>query len=63
VPIGALTSIAANELKLRGVVLPPDGSQRIEAEIAGRMEHAEALGQALAENLRGRGAEALLARV
>jgi hydroxymethylbilane synthase len=61
VPIGAITSIADGMLKLRGVVLPPDGSQRVEAEVAGPMEQAEALGQALAEELRGRGAEKLLA--
>ena len=60
VPIGALTNITEGNLTLRGVVLPPDGSQRVEAEIAGPMEQAESLGQALADQLRGRGAEELL---
>ena len=32
VPIGAVTRIVDGTLTLRGVVLPPDGSQRIEAE-------------------------------
>jgi hydroxymethylbilane synthase len=60
VPIGALTNIAGQTLTLRGVVLPPDGSQRIEAEIAGPMEQGEALGEALAQRLRQRGAADLL---
>ena len=61
VPIGAVTRIAENVLTLRGVVLPPDGSQRIEAESAGPMEAAESLGQAVADQLLGRGAKKLLA--
>jgi hydroxymethylbilane synthase len=60
VPIGASTEIAAGVLTLRGVVLPPDGSQRIEATIAGPMDQAETLGQELAKQLRERGAEELL---
>ena len=60
VPIGAVTEIADGMLTLRGVVLPPDGRQRIEAEITGPMEQAEALGQAVAEELRRRGADELL---
>ncbi|MBI3823155.1 MAG: hydroxymethylbilane synthase [Planctomycetes bacterium] len=60
VPIGAVTNIAGGVLTLRGVVLPPDGTQRVEAEIAGPMEQAELLGQGLAQQLRERGAEELL---
>jgi hydroxymethylbilane synthase len=60
VPIGAVTKITADVLTLRGVVLPPDGSQRVEAEIAGPMEQAESLGQELADRLRARGAGELL---
>ena len=63
VPIGAITKLVAGVLTLRGVVLPPDGRQRIEAEIAGPLDQAEALGQALADRLRERGAAALLERV
>ena len=47
-------------LTLRGVVLPPNGSQRVEAEVAGPMAQAETLGQALADQLRARGAEEML---
>jgi hydroxymethylbilane synthase len=60
VPIGAAATIARAELRLRGVVLAPDGSRRVEAEMAGVAAQAEALGQALAEELRRRGAENLL---
>lgn len=60
VPIGAVTKIAAGILTLRGVVLPPSGSVRIEAEIAGPMDAAESLGRALADQLRARGAADLL---
>ena len=60
VPIGAVTKIAVGLLTLCGVVLPPDGSQRIEAEITGALEQAESIGQAVADQLRERGAEDLL---
>jgi hydroxymethylbilane synthase len=60
VPIGAVTRIVAGTLKIRGVVLPPDGSVRVEDEIVGPLEQAEALGQALAQNLRELGAQDLL---
>jgi hydroxymethylbilane synthase len=60
VPIGAVTRIADGTLTLRGVVLPPDGSQRIEAVTTGPMDQAEPLGRHVADLLRGKGAEELL---
>jgi hydroxymethylbilane synthase len=60
VPIGATTKIVAGVLTLCGVVLPPDGSVRVEADIAGPMEQADSLGQALADQLLARGAAELL---
>lgn len=60
VPIGATTCIEKDLLTLRGVVLPPDGSQRIEAKMVGAMGRAEWLGQAVADELRSQGAESLL---
>jgi hydroxymethylbilane synthase len=60
VPIGAVTNIAHGILTLRGVVLPPDGSQRVEAEVAGPMEQAELLGKSLSDDLRAGGAQELL---
>jgi hydroxymethylbilane synthase len=60
VPIGARTIVDGATLTVRGVVLPPDGTKRIEAEVAGRMEQAESLGKLLADDLRSRGAAELL---
>jgi hydroxymethylbilane synthase len=60
VPIGALTNIDGGTMMLRGVVLSPDGAQRIASDIAGPVEQAEALGTALATDLRGKGADGLL---
>jgi hydroxymethylbilane synthase len=62
VPIGAVTRIDANTLTLRGVVLPPDGSERVQAECSGPVEQAETLGQEVAQQLRGLGAQELLNR-
>lgn len=60
VPIGAVTKIANGVLSIRGVVLPPDGSVRVEAEVSGPMEKAESLGKELSDRLRARGAAELL---
>jgi hydroxymethylbilane synthase len=60
VPIGAKTATAVGTLTLRSVVLSPDGRRRIEAEIAGPPAQAEALGVALARQLRDQGADELL---
>lgn len=62
VPIGALATITANLLNLRGVVLPPDGQARIESGVMGPAVRAEELGRQLAEELLARGALELLAR-
>jgi hydroxymethylbilane synthase len=63
VPIGARTNVQGTTLTVRGVVLPPDGSQRIEAEGKGPLDQAEILGQAVAHQLREHGAEELLKAV
>lgn len=60
VPIGAASNVANGILTLRGVVLPPDGSQRVEAETAGPLEKCESLGERLARELLARGARELL---
>jgi hydroxymethylbilane synthase len=60
VPVGALTTIAGEQLTLRGVVLSPDGKQRIEAEQRGPLKDAESLGSRLADQLRAQGASDLL---
>jgi hydroxymethylbilane synthase len=60
VPIGALAAERGEELSLRGVVLPPDGTRRVEAEAAGQADQPEALGRRVAEALLARGAAELL---
>jgi hydroxymethylbilane synthase len=61
VPFGALAMVEGAALTLRGVVLPPDGSQRVEGSVSGPAQDAEALGRKLAEQLLAGGAQALLA--
>lgn len=59
-PLGVFSCVDADHLSLRAVVLDLDGRQRIEAEIGGLLDDAEALGRQLAEELRGKGAATLL---
>lgn len=61
VPIGARTRLDGSALTLQGVVVSPDGTERIAAESAAPMEQAEQLGQSLAQMLRTQGADRLLA--
>jgi hydroxymethylbilane synthase len=60
VPIGAASSVRHDTLTLRGVVLPPDGKRRIEAEVSGPLEEPEIMGEELAAVLLARGAAELL---
>lgn len=60
VPIGAVTAIDADVIRLRGVVVSVDGCQWIEAETNGSLLAAEALGKQVATELLKRGAKALL---
>ena len=48
--------------ELRGVVLDPEGRQRLEGQVAGPAEAAEELGWQLAQQLLERGAKELLHR-
>jgi hydroxymethylbilane synthase len=61
VPIGAKTGVAGKTLSLRGAVLAPDGTRRIDGQIAGAISDAETLGETLARQLRAQGADELLA--
>jgi len=61
VPLGAYGQIEAGRLRLRGFVASPDGTRMASAELSGAPEDAEALGRALAELLRARGAAEILA--
>jgi hydroxymethylbilane synthase len=60
VPIGAVTRLDGSELFLRGVVLQPDGAQRIEGTLSGPADDPEHLGQRLADELATAGARQLL---
>ena len=47
VPVGVATTISKGVLRLRAVVLDPEGKRRIEDEMAGKESEAETLGRAL----------------
>jgi hydroxymethylbilane synthase len=60
VPIGAQSKLTGEQLTLRGVVLVPDGTRRIEGQLTARLKDAEDLGRKLADELRSQGAKYLL---
>src|SRR5262249_32748035 len=59
VPIGAAGSVRDGTRSLRGAVLSPDGTRRVEGTMSG--ENAEEIGEKLARELLKRGAGELLA--
>jgi hydroxymethylbilane synthase len=61
-PIGACSRVEGDWLLLRGVVLTPDGQQRIAAEHHGPAADAEAVGQQLAQKMLASGAQQLLSK-
>jgi len=61
VPLGGHAVLDAGGLWLRGFVASPDGQQMIAGELRGAPEDDETIGRQLAEQLRARGADALLA--
>ena len=61
VPLGGYALLDAGELWLRGFVASADGQQMIFGEIRGVQNDDEAIGQQLADQLRARGADDLLA--
>lgn len=60
-PLAAHAIAAGSTLHLRGLVATPDGGKIVRAELDGPSAYPERLGEALAAELRGRGAEAILA--
>jgi hydroxymethylbilane synthase len=60
VPIGAAGRVMGAELELRGTVLAPSGSRRVDGTLRGPAGEAERLGEQLAGELLGRGARELL---
>ncbi len=64
VPIGGFAEFTGdNQLRLRGLVATPDGSQIIRAEISGHADQAEQLGSELAQQLLSMGADTILAQL
>lgn len=61
VPLGAFAELAGGRLRLRGFVATPDGSRMASAEVRGEPADPERLGEALADELRARGADEILA--
>lgn len=60
VPIAAHASVRGGALRLEGLVAAPSGAKIVRDSVEGDARDAEAVGLALAERLRSRGAEALL---
>ncbi len=63
VPIAGHAIFEDGEIYLRGLVGEPDGSEILRAEVRGKIEEAESLGVALAENLISQGADRILASI
>jgi hydroxymethylbilane synthase len=61
-PLGAIATVDRGTLRLRGAVLAPDGSSRIDDEERGPAMEAEAIGVRLAQGLLDQGARDLLGR-
>jgi hydroxymethylbilane synthase len=61
VPLGAYAELEGDRLRLRGFVGAPDGSRTVGGEQTGPAGRAEALGEALAGQLRAQGAADILA--
>lgn len=59
-PVGAVTQIEHGRILVRGVLLDPTGSQRLEASLEGTVEESESLGNQLAKILLERGGETIL---
>lgn len=60
VPLGAITRLEQGRLWLRGAVIDPKGRKKIDGEMDGPPEEAEALGLRLAHSLLEQGAQELL---
>ena len=62
VPVGVAATISDGVLRLRAVVLDPEGRRRLEEQIAGNELEAETLGRALADRLVAKGAREMLSQ-
>ena len=62
VPIAGRARVQADTLNITGLVASPDGSELVRGHRSGAMNDAESIGQQLADELIGRGADRILAR-
>lgn len=60
-PLGAFAEVRGEDIRLRGFVASPDGISIVRGEVSGAASQPETLGAALAEQLRAKGADAILA--
>lgn len=60
VPIGVNTSLEGDTLTLIGLVASTDGQRKIEDQVSGSVDQAEALGTELAQRVRSQGAQEIL---
>lgn len=60
-PIAGLAELAAGMLRLRGLVLTPDGSEWYEVELTGKAEHARQIGADAGEELLARAGPGFMA--
>ncbi|NQY51311.1 MAG: hydroxymethylbilane synthase [Piscirickettsiaceae bacterium] len=63
IPIAGFASVRSGKIRIRGLVGRPDGIEILHAEITGKVEDAESLGTALAEQLLAQGADKILANI
>lgn len=61
-PVGAYAEIVEKTLRLSAVVVSPDGSRRLQAEVEGACNRPEELGRAAAADLLAKGAGTILAQ-
>ncbi len=61
VPLGAYAQRLGNQISITGFVASVDGSQMLRQNLSGDINHAEALGKALADKLISLGADKILA--
>jgi len=59
-PLAAYAVASGTEIRLRGLVATPDGRKVVRAELVGPSAAPEKLGEALAADMRGQGADAIL---
>ena len=63
VPIGAFAELEGEQIRLRGLVGKPDGSEVFRAEVRGAMDAPEELGKKLADDLLSQGADRVLSEL